>query len=144
MRSLRARWVLAALWLGGLAAVGLIAAPTAFAVLPDKTQGAAVASRMFYLMTLAALALGCLLMILERRHAQPLAASTPLFLVFGGLFFAVAGEFGVVPHLIAAASTHAADAGVWHAVASLAYLLQAGCVFAYVWILPDAAARVAR
>ena len=144
MSSLRARWILAALWLGGLAAVGLIGAPTAFAVLPDKMQGAAVASRMFYVMTLAALGLGCLLMILERRHAQPLAASTPFFLVLGGLFFAVVGEFGVVPRLIAAATTHAADAGMWHAIASLAYLLQAGCVFAYVWILPASAARVAR
>ena len=144
MSNLRARWVLAALWLGGLAAVGLIGAPTAFAVLPDRMQGAAVASRMFYLMTLAALVLGCLLMILERHHAQPLAASKPFFLVLGGLFFAVLGEFGIVPRLIAAAAAHAPDAGIWHAIASLVYLLQAVCVFAYVWIMPASAARLGR
>ncbi len=38
--------------------------------------------------------------------------------------------------LIAAAAAHAPDAGIWHAIASLVYLLQAACVFAYVWILP--------
>ncbi|MDE2128807.1 MAG: DUF4149 domain-containing protein [Betaproteobacteria bacterium] len=144
MSSLRARWILAALWLGGLAAVGLIGAPTAFAVIPDKMLAAAVASRMFYVMALAAVALGGLLMVLERAHARPLAVSTPFFLVLGGLFFTVLGEFVVVPQLLSAAAAHAASAGMWHAVASLVYLLQAICVFAYVWTLAAAAARQGR
>ena len=138
MSNLRARWIFAALWLGGMAAVGLIGAPTAFAIIPDKMLAAAVASRMFYIMALAALVLGGLLMVLERAHARPLAASTPFFLVLGGLFFAVLGEFVVVPHLLAAATAHASSAGMWHGVASLVYLLQAVCVFAYVWKLPAA------
>lgn len=144
MSSLRARWIVAALWLGGLAAVGFIGAPTAFAIIPDKMLAAAVASRMFYIMALAALALGGLLMVLERSHAWPLAASTPFFLVLGGLFFAVLGEFVVVPQLLASAASHAASAGMWHGVASLVYLLQAICVFAYVWMLPAAATRQVR
>ena len=144
MSNLRARWIFAALWLGGLAAVGLIGAPTAFAVIPDKMLAAAVASRMFYVMALAAMALGGLLMVLERAHARPLAASTPFFLVLGGLFFTVLGEFVVVPQLLSAAAAHAASAGMWHAVASLVYLLQALCVFAYVWALATASARQAR
>lgn len=139
MSNLRARWIFAALWLGGMAAVGLIGAPTAFAIIPDKMLAAAVASRMFYIMALAAFVLGGLLMVLERGHARPLAASTPFFLVLGGLFFAVLGEFVVVPRLLAAATAHAPSAGMWHGVASLVYLLQAVCVFAYVWKLPAAA-----
>ncbi len=137
--QLRLSYVLAALWLGGLAAVGLIGAPTAFAIVPEAMLAARVASRMFYLMTLAALILGLALALLERRYAKPLSASTPFFLVLGGIFFAVLGEFGVVPNLIQAAVNHAPDAGMWHAAASLVYLLQAVCVLAYVWKLPVAA-----
>ncbi|NNM64962.1 MAG: DUF4149 domain-containing protein [Burkholderiales bacterium] len=138
---LRLRFLLAALWLGGLAAVGLIGAPTAFAIVPDKMVAAMVASRMFYLMTLAALMLGLALALLERRHAKPLSAAKPFFLVLGGIFFAVLGEFGVVPNLIQAAVNHAANAGSWHAAASLVYLLQAVCVSAYAWMLPAATER---
>ncbi|SCC93245.1 conserved membrane hypothetical protein [Thiomonas sp. X19] len=139
LMHLRLRFLFAALWLGGLAAVGLIGAPTAFAIVPDKMLAAMVASRLFYLMTLAAVILGIVLALLERRHAQPLSAATPFFLVLGGIFFAVLGEFGVVPNLIQAAVNHAPNAGMWHAAASLVYLLQAVCVFAYVWKLPAAA-----
>ncbi|MDE2325548.1 MAG: DUF4149 domain-containing protein [Betaproteobacteria bacterium] len=138
---LRLRFLLAALWLGGLAAVGLIGAPTAFAIVPDKMVAAMVVSRMFYLMTLAALILGLALALLERRHAKPLSAASPFFLVLGGIFFAVLGEFGVVPNLIQAAVNHAANAGKWHAAASLVYVLQAVCVFAYAWTLPAATER---
>lgn len=140
LMHLRLRFIFAALWLGGLFAVGLIGAPTAFAVVPEKMLAATVASRMFYWMTIVAVVLGAVLALLERRHAEPLSAATPFFLVLGGVLFAVLGEFAVVPHLIQAAVNHAPSAGLWHAAASLVYLLQALCVFAYVWKLPAAAA----
>jgi hypothetical protein len=136
LMHLRLRFIFAALWLGGLFAVGLIGAPTAFAIVPEKMLAAMVASRMFYSMTIVAVILGAVLAVLERRHAEPLSAATPFFLVLGGVFFAVLGEFAVVPNLIQAAVSHAPDAGMWHAAASLVYLLQAICVFAYVWKLP--------
>jgi hypothetical protein len=139
LMHLRLRFIFAALWLGGLVAVGLIGAPTAFAIVPEKMLAAMVASRMFYLMTIVAVVLGAVLAVLERRHAEPLSAAPPFFLVLGGVFFAVLGEFAVVPNLIQAAISHAPNAGMWHAAASLVYLLQAICVFAYVWMLPTAA-----
>lgn len=135
MSSLRARWFLAALWLGGMAAVGLIGAPTAFATAPEKMIAAAVASRMFYIMALAAIVFGVLIAALE-RFADKRAMSADLLLPLGGVFFAVLGEFGVAPRLLQAAYSHSPQAGMWHGIASLVFALQALCVAAYVWRLP--------
>ncbi|CAZ88802.1 conserved membrane hypothetical protein [Thiomonas arsenitoxydans] len=135
MSSLRTRWFLAALWLGGMVAVGLIGAPTAFATVPEKMIAAAVASRMFYLMALAAIVFGVLIVALE-RFADKRAMSADLLLPLGGVFFAVLGEFGVVPRLLQAAYSHSPQAGMWHGIASLVFALQALCVAAYVWRLP--------
>lgn len=135
MSSLRTRWFLAALWLGGMVAVGLIGAPTAFATVPEKMIAAAVASRMFYLMALAAIVFGVLIAALE-RFADKRAMSEDLLLPLGGVFFAVLGEFGVVPRLLQAAYSHSPQAGMWHGIASLVFALQALCVAAYVWRLP--------
>jgi hypothetical protein len=136
MGALRARWLLAALWLGGLAAIGGIGAPTAFAVLPQKMLAAGLASQLFYRMALVGLGLGGVLLVLERRDATSIARSTPLLLVAGGLLFNVLGEFGVVPRLLEAAASAAPDAMLWHGLASLVYLAQLGCVAFYCWLLP--------
>lgn len=135
MSSLRARWFLAALWLGGMAAVGLIGAPTAFATVSEKMLAAAVASRMFYLMAIVAVACGMVIAVLE-RWAGGATMSADLLLPLGGVFFAVLGEFGVVPRLLQAASTHSPQAGMWHGIASAVFAMQALCVAAYVWRLP--------
>lgn len=135
MSSLRARWFLAALWLGGMVAVGLIGAPTAFATVPEKMIAAAVASRMFYIMALAAIVFGVLIAVLERAGSKA-TMSADFLLPLGGIFFAVLGEFGVVPRLLQAAYSHSPQAGMWHGIASLVFALQALCVAAYVWRLP--------
>ncbi len=129
------RMVIAGLWLGGLAAVGGIGAPTAFSVVPEKMLAAAVASTMFYKMALVGLVCGAVLLMLERRHARSIAASTPLLLVLGGLLADVLCEFGVVPRLLQAAVTRAPNAGMWHVAASATFLLELACVLAYVWLL---------
>lgn len=139
LRRLRLQIVLVGLWLGGLAAVGLIGAPTAFALIPDRLAAAAVASRMFYVMSLAAAVLGALLLIVERQRSSGM--TTPLLLVMGGLFFDVIGEFVIVPQLLAAAAAHAPGAGGWHVAASIAYAGQALCVFVYAWSLPSQLGR---
>ena len=127
------RAVLAALWLGGLAAVGLIGAPTLFALLPEKMLAAALASAMFERMALAGLALGGVLLVLERPRADSIARSRPLLLLLGGLLTDVLGQFAIVPQLLAAAAASSPLLGWWHGLASLVYALQAGCVLAYVW-----------
>jgi hypothetical protein len=131
--------LLAGLWLGGMAAVGLIGAPTAFALIPHKLAAAAVASRMFYLMALAGAVLGAVLLVIERNRSSGM--TTPLLLVMGGLFWDVLGEFVIVPQLLAAAAAHAAVAANWHIAASAAYGAQALCVLVYVWMLPSQLGR---
>ncbi len=136
MKLLRLQVVLAGLWLGGLAAVGLIGAPTVFALIPHKLAAAAVASRMFHTMALSGVVLGALLLFIERRRdASTLGAG--LLLVMGALFFDVLGEFVVVPQLLAAAAAGSPAVARWHVFASLAYLGQALCVLAYAWLLPS-------
>ncbi len=139
LRRLRIQMLLAGLWLGGMAAVGLIGAPTAFALIPHKLAAAAVASRMFYLMALAGAVLGAVLLVIERHRSSGM--TTPLLLVMGGLFWDVLGEFVIVPQLLAAADAHAPGAASWHVAASAAYGAQALCVLAYVWMLPSQLGR---
>ena len=139
LRRLRLQIVLVGLWLGGLAAVGLIGAPTAFALISHKLAAAAVASRMFYLMSLAAAVLGALLLVVEQRRSAGM--TTPLLLVMGGLFFDVLGEFVIVPQLLAAAAEHAPGLAGWHVAASIAYAAQALCVVCYAWLLPSQLGR---
>ncbi len=139
LRRLRLQIVLVGLWLGGLAAVGLIGAPTAFALIAHRMAAAAVASRMFYLMSLAAALLGAALLVIEKRRSAGM--TTPLVLVMGGLFFDVLGEFVIVPQLLAAAAAQAPDAAGWHIAASSAYAAQALCVLAYAWLLPSQLGR---
>lgn len=134
----RLRLLLAALWLGGLAAVGAIGAPTAFAIVPEKMIAATVASRMFAEMALAALVFGGVLLVIERARATTLSTSGPFALVAAALVFDVIGEWGVVPRLLSAAAVHAPDAMLWHGLASAVYLGQLICVGVYVWRLASA------
>ena len=139
LRRLRLQIVLVGLWLGGLAAVGLIGAPTAFALVSPRMAAAAVASRMFYVMALAGVVLGAVLLVIERNRSSGM--DTPLLLVMGGLFFDVLGEFVVVPNLLAAAAAGAPGAAAWHVAASAAFGAQALCVLAYAWLLPSQLGR---
>ena len=132
---MRLRFPLAALWLGGLVAIGAIGAPTAFAVVSEKMLAAAVASRMFHLMALLGVLCAGALLVIERQRATSIARSGGLLLVAAALALDIIGEFGVVPRLLAAAASGAADAGRWHIAASAVYLAQTACVLAYVWKL---------
>ena len=137
LRATRLRYLVAALWLGGLVAVGAIGAPSAFSVVPQKMLAAAVASRMFHLIALGGAACAAVLLGLERAREPTLARARPLMLVAAALALDIIGEFGVVPRLLAAASSGAADAGWWHVAASTVYVAQTACVLVYVWTLPQ-------
>jgi hypothetical protein len=132
---MRLRFPLAALWFGGLVAVAAIGAPSAFAVVPEKMLAAALASRMFHLVALLGAGCAGALLLVERKRATSIARSGGLLLVAGALALDIIGEFGVVPRLLAAAASGAADAGRWHIAASAVYLAQTACVLAYVWKL---------
>ncbi len=133
------RYLVAALWLGGLVAIGAIGAPSAFSVVPQKMLAAELASRMFHQIAIAGAACAGVLLVLERAREPTLERSTPLLLVAAALALDIVGAFGVAPRLIAAAAAGAADAGLWHVAASAIYVAQTVCVLSYVWTLPQRA-----
>ena len=105
-----ARWAawLAGLWTGVLAALGLIAAPTAFALLPRETAGL-LAGRLFVQEAYAGLAVAVVLLVLLRTRARRAAdAGTgslldgDMLLVLGALFCTVLGHFALQPMMASA------------------------------------------
>ena len=104
----RLRRLLPALWAGLLLAIALVAAPSAFAVLPVHDAGRVVA-RLFAIEAEVSIALAVLLFLIERRRASAAAEagqgsviSAPMLLLLGTLVCTVAGYFALLPLLEAA------------------------------------------
>lgn len=100
--------VVSALWLGAVATLALVAAPTLFALL-DRPLAGSVAGQMFRIEAHAALAFAMLLFLIERVRMRRLAQETgrarvtvDLLLVAGALFCTVLGYFGLQPMMEAA------------------------------------------
>jgi hypothetical protein len=137
-----ARWraLLAALWLGLLLTVAGIATPAAFATLPSAEAGR-VAARVLAAEAYASVALGALLIGLERALARRDAAAGcgsqfggGLLLALGALFCTVAGYFGVLP-LMAEARGGAGrfTFGQLHAASTAFYAVKVALVAALAW-----------
>ena len=99
------RKLLPGVWLGLLCAVAFIAMPAAFAVL-DKASAGTLARRIFAVEAPLSLALGLLLLMVERRagvarHARSGASqfSAQMMLVAGALLCTVAGYYGLLPQM---------------------------------------------
>jgi hypothetical protein len=104
----RLRRLLPGLWAGLLAAIALLAAPSAFAVLAAHDAGRLV-GRMLALEANASLAFAVVLFLLERRRARDAAAgghgsviSAEMLLVLGTLACTVAGHYALLPLMEAA------------------------------------------
>lgn len=98
--------VCAALWLGLVATLALVAAPTLFAML-DRPLAGRLAGQMFRVEAHAALAFGLILLLIERARRRKLmgqgaAPSVDLLLIAGALFCTVLGYFGLQPMMEAA------------------------------------------
>jgi hypothetical protein len=138
----RAAALLAALWAGVLACIGLIATPAAFAVLPRADAGR-VAGRILAVEAYLSLALALLLLFIERRRSRDAAEagtgsalSAELLLVLGTLFCTVAGYFAVQPMMEAARAGQGAwSFGALHAVSSSFFALKGLLVLALAWRL---------
>ena len=136
----RLRRLLPALWAGLLLAIALVAAPSAFAVLPQHDAGRVVA-RLFAIEAEVSIALAMLLFLIERRRASVAAEagqgsviSAPMLLLLGTLVCTVAGYFAVLPLLEAARSGQ----GRWsfatlHGVSLGFYGLKTVLVLALAW-----------
>lgn len=137
-----ARWrqLLPALWAGALLCLALLAAPAPFALLHAADAGR-VAARMLAHEAHASLALGVLLLVLERVAARRRAAqgegsqfSVGMTLTLGALFCTVAGYFALQPMIITARSGQGAlSFGQLHAVSAVFYSIKTGLVLALAW-----------
>lgn len=137
MRTLADRLYLVsiALWVGGLWAIGYVAAPTLFRQLADRSLAGDLAGAMFSVMAWAGM--GCaaylVLFLLLRRGLAALKSSV-FWIVVVMLALVLAGHFGIRPilaELRALAIPRAVMESVvrdrfaaWHGVSSVLYLIQ--------------------
>ncbi len=136
----RARRLLPALWLGVLLCVALLATPAPFALLTQADAGRVV-GRMLAQEAYASLALGVVMLVLERLNTRGGAAagqgselSPGLLLALGAIFCTVAGYFGLQPVMVAAkAGQGPLSFGQLHALSAAFYIAKTACVAALAW-----------
>lgn len=124
-----------AVWVGGLLAIGYLAAPVLFSQLADRALGGTVAGVLFSVMAWVGLACGTYLILFMLVGKGARAVRSGVFwIVLLMLALNVAGHFGVQPIL----AQLKADAlprqvmesalrdrfGTWHGVSSVLYLVQ--------------------
>lgn len=136
------RWpsLAAALWLGILLAVALIATPSAFAVLPVADAGR-VAGRVLQLEAGTSLAFGIVLLMWTRREARAAADaeggsqfSAAMLLCVGALLCTVIGYYGLQPMMAEArAGRGAFGFGQLHAASLVLFLVKVVLVAALGW-----------
>ena len=136
------RWavVLAGLWAGMLASIGLMAAPAAFATLVPADAGRLV-GRLLMQEAYVSLAMACVLFAIERQRSGRAAASgrgsvfsTNLILLLGTLFCTVAGHFAVQPMMAAARLGQGPwSFGALHAVSGSLFSLKGVLVLTLAW-----------
>ena len=136
----RARRLLPALWAGFLICVAAVAAPAPFAELSAADAGRVV-SRVFAQEAYASLALGVLLLILERLVARREALagqgaqfSLGMVLTLGAVFCTVAGYFALQPMMPAArAGQGPLSFGQLHIASAAIYGLKTILVLTLAW-----------
>jgi hypothetical protein len=136
------RRLLPGLWAGALLSLALIASTTVFALLPPS-EGGRLASRMLMIEAYLSLALGAVMLVLERAEARRTAASgtgsqfsVGMLLALGALFCTVAGYFGVVPAMHAArAGQGGFNLGTLHGVSVAFFGLKTLLVLALAWLV---------
>ena len=124
-----------ALWVGGLWAIGYLAAPTLFAQLPDRMLAGRLAGEMFGWMAWAGFVCGGYLVVfLAFRQGWRILRLLPFWLVLTMLALTAAGHFGIQPVIVqlklAAGARDVLESAVrdrfavWHGVASVVYLIE--------------------
>lgn len=127
--------ILIALWVGGLFAVGYLAAPVLFDQLSDRTLAGNLAGKMFSVIAWVGLGAGAYLLLYQlTRRGWSVFKSGVFWIVLTMVALTVAGHFGIQPLL----SQLKADAlpravmesalrdrfATWHGVSSGLYLVQ--------------------
>ena len=136
----RWRLLLPGLWAGWLLCVALLATPAPFALLTQAEAGR-VAGRMLAQEAYTSLALGILLLVLERWAARRDAAAgqgsqftAGMILALGAVFCTVAGYFALLPMMAAArAGQGPLSFGQLHAISAAFYGAKVLLVAALAW-----------
>ncbi len=132
--DLIAAWAVA-LWVGGLFAVGYLAAPVLFHQLEDKALAGMLAGRMFSLMAYVGMACAAYLLLHRLiRYGGASLKQAFFWLALVMLLLTVAQHFGIQP-IMAELKAQALPADVmdslfrsrfetWHGISSVVYLIQ--------------------
>lgn len=133
------RRMLPGLWAGLLLGVAGLATPAPFATLAQSDAGRVVA-RVLMNEAYLSLALGALLLVLERLAARRAVLqggsqfSVGMVLALGTLFCTVVGYFALQPMMVAArAGQGALSFGQLHAISAAFFVLKLGLVLALAW-----------
>jgi hypothetical protein len=134
---LRARLLVATLWVGSGWTIGYLVAPTLFATLPDPMQAGAIAGSLFRVEAWlsVACALGLLLLLAAANRKREVANyRTQATIVAAMLACTVIGYFGLQPFMAALRETASVSGvmdgatkvqfGMLHGIASALHLIQ--------------------
>ncbi|MHB1092661.1 DUF4149 domain-containing protein [Thiobacillus sp.] len=132
------------LWIGGMWAIGYVAAPVLFANLGDKQLAGMLAGRLFAVMAWIGIVAATYLLGYRFVRDGPAALKTLFFWVVAlMLVLTLAGHFGIQPIMQGMkdqAMPHAVMQSVfadrfarWHGVSSILYLIQGGLGLLLVW-----------
>lgn len=131
MRLLEAlQWLAVTLWVGGLWAIGLLAAPSLFQAVEDRALAGSLAGRLFAL--IAWVGFGCAAYLLLYRWLRFGAAALAQAFFWVVVVMTVLGlaGLGIRPVLESLRAQQAIETvarerfALWHGVASVLYLLQ--------------------
>ncbi len=136
--------VLLVLWIGGMWAIGYVAAPVLFASLEDKQLAGNLAGRLFELGAWIGLAAASYLLLYRLIRDGGSAMKTLFFWVVAlMLVLTAASHFGIVPimqslkdqamPLAVMHSVFADRFARWHGVSSIVYLIQSALGLLLVW-----------
>ena len=136
----RLRCLLPGLWAGMLLGIAALAAPAVFAQL-ERADAGRVVGRIFVQEAWLSLALGALLLVIERARARRAAEagtgsilSSEMLLVLGAVFCTVAGYFALQPMMpLARAGQGPLSFGQLHALSAGFFVLKACLVLALAW-----------
>jgi hypothetical protein len=132
--ELLAAWALV-FWVGGLWAVGYLAAPTLFYSLTDRMLAGMLAGKMFTAMAWVGIVCGTWLLLFRLMRSGADALKQGFFwIVVGMLLLTLAGHFGIQPILVqlkAAAMPKDVMESLlrdrfqaWHGISSAVYLIE--------------------
>ena len=132
------------LWIGGMWAIGYIAAPVLFTSLGDKQLAGMLAGKLFGVIAWVGIASACYLLVYRIARDGGKALKTWFFwLIVLMLVLTLAGHFGIQP-IMQGLKNQAMPQAVmqsvfadrfqrWHGVSSILYLIQSGLGLFLVW-----------